>query len=470
MKPSEYALHDPIAAIATALVPSALGIVRTSGAGSIELASAAFSRSEALLKAEGNTLVHGWILAEDGTRIDEVMAAVYRAPRSFTGEDSVEFTGHGGPAAVLEVYKRLLQAGFRGAERGEFTFRSFVHGKCDLTRAEAVREIIEARTGGARSRAAGRLSGSLEREIEEARKIILSALAAIEVEIEYPEDEETTAGAWDPALTTAALEKLKILESTWSSERLYREGARVVIAGKTNAGKSSLFNALLKEERAIVSDIHGTTRDWLESGSDFAGIPVNLYDTAGIRHTADAVEAEGVQRSLNLASEADVLIYLVDSTAGMTAEDRALLNEGIQGDATGSKAPVVIAWNKADKPGTLAPPEPGSLGAETLVQISAKTGTGISDLVRAAAGILMEKAGGATRANSAALGSERQKAAVHSAVLALDHAFRAAEQGFPMDAIAQDLEDALGALGEITGETTPADILDEVFSGFCVGK
>jgi len=463
MKPSEYALNDPVAAIATALVPAALGIVRTSGAGCIELLAPCFSRPRSLLEAAGNTLVHGWLVdpAADNRKVDEVVLSVYRAPKSFTGEDAVEITGHGGPAVVLAVFRLLVSAGFRPAEKGEFTFRSFANGKTDLTRSEAVREIIDARTDTARAHAADRLSGSISDEIHRIKDRVLHALAAIEVQIEYPEDEETTKGAFDAPLISGALADLARLESTWASERLYGDGSRVVLAGRTNAGKSSLFNALLKQERAIVSDIHGTTRDWLESWADFGGIPVRLFDTAGLRKTGDVIEAEGVERSRSLALDADLVLYLVDGTVGLDANDRQFFG----GTGTGFP-PCILVWNKSDRADALAVPQTDV----TLPEIraaSAKTGNGIADLVNTSVRLLL---GGKDQIRETSLGTERQKNAVHTARSFLSNALRAAEEGFPMDAVSQDLEDALSSLGEITGEVTSADVLDTVFSGFCVGK
>jgi tRNA modification GTPase len=472
MKPSEYALDDPIIAIATALVPAALGIVRASGKGCVELVARRFSRPDALLRAEGNTLVYGWILdGEKGQRIDEVMLAVYRAPKSFTGEDSVEIIGHGGPSVVLAVYRLLIEEGFRAAEKGEFTFRAFANGKTDLTRAEAVREIIDAKTDTARSHAADRLSGSIEGEITRIKNLVLQALAAIEVQIEYPEDEETTKGAFDAKAVTEAFSQLEILESSWAAEKLYHDGARIVLAGRTNAGKSSLFNTLLKEERAIVSDIPGTTRDWLESWIDFGGIPVRLFDTAGLRHTDDDIEAEGVQRSRSLASGADLILYVVDGTEGLDDGDRLFLSE--TGPAGTENPPLILVWNKSDKVGASPVPQADRAGEiRAVCALSAKNGTGVAELTETAKNILLgeQYTGGQKRTRSTGLGTERQKTAVRNAISFLRHASDAAERGFPMDAVAQDLEDALSVLGEITGEITSSDILDTVFSGFCVGK
>src|SRR5574344_1050904 len=308
-----YTPEEPIAAIATALAPAALGIIRTSGKNCIELVSKICSRPKALLSASGNTTVYGWIIdaADSSRRIDEVIASVYRAPKRFTGEDMVEISCHGGTAVVTAIYNLLIKNGFRPAERGEYTFRAYINGKTDLTRAEAVREIIDAKTDVSRSRAAGRLAGNLYEAIDGVKKRIVDTLASIEVEIEYPEDEETIADTFDRAGGEQAEKSLSELASSWAGEKLYQDGARVVLCGRTNAGKSSLFNALLKEDRAIVSDIAGTTRDWLESWVSFDGIPARLFDTAGLRKTDDFIEQKGVERTKDLSKDADIVLYLM---------------------------------------------------------------------------------------------------------------------------------------------------------------
>lgn len=469
MSTREYDFDSPIAAIATALVPAALGIVRVSGKDAVNRIAPFFSRPKALVSAHGNTLVYGWLTEADGTRIDEVMIAVYREPASFTGEESAEITCHGGPAVVLSVYRCMIQAGFRAAGRGEFAMRAFLNGKTDLARAEAIREIIDSRTDMARGHAAERLSGSLSREINAIRDMVIQALAALGVEIEYPEDEDTVKGAFDTEIVIRARERIEQIEGAWASEKLLRDGATVVLAGQTNAGKSSLFNILLKEDRAIVSDIHGTTRDWLEAEADFAGIPVRLYDTAGIRETLDRIEAEGVDRTKSLASRADLILYIIDGSAGITKEDTAFLNS-----CTGTA--VLPVWNKNDRADNSCLPIVHFGDRDvTAARVSAHTGEGIHELIEQVRIRLTDNASTGTTegigdTRGPAPGSERQKQALTAARAFLEHACTAEKEGFPLDAVAQDLEDALGALGEITGETTPEDILDAVFSSFCVGK
>lgn len=493
-----YTPEEAISSIATALAPAALGIVRLSGKNCIELVSKVFSRPKALLAAPGNTLVYGWI-QEGGEslplataselssatpsprgeapktpkRIDEVMLAVYRAPKSFTGEDMVEIFCHGGPAVVTAIQTLMLKSGFRQALRGEYTFRAYINGKTDLTKAEAVKEIIDSHTDAGRSHAVGRLSGSLFEEIDSIKKLIVDTLAAIEVEIEYPEDEETIADTFDRKDIELARDRLQTLADSWKGEKLYQDGARVVLAGRTNAGKSSLFNAILKEERAIVSDIEGTTRDWLESWASINGIPVRLFDTAGLRETDDVIEAQGVELSRNLASDADLVLYLIDSTTKPTAEDEEFIKN--------CKEPLIVVWTKSDKV------ENGVLGAAPLgegvasnevrargrhsplqIQISSKTGTGIPLLFAQIAKILTS--GLTTDREQAGLGSARQRDSVAEALENVKHALISADDNYTLDAVVQDLEEALNCLGEVTGDVTPDDVLGSIFANFCVGK
>ena len=482
MNASQYTPEESISSIATALAPAALGIVRTSGKDCIQLLSKVFSRPKALLQAPGNTLVYGWIKDGD-SRIDEVMLAVYKAPKSFTGEDMVEIFCHGGPAVVTAIQNLMLKSGFRAANRGEYTFRAFINGKTDLTKAEAVKEIIDSHTDASRSHAVGRLAGSLFEEIDSIKKLIIDTLAAIEVEIEYPEDEETIADSFDKTDLETAQKRLKSLVDSWKSEKLYQDGARVVLAGRTNAGKSSLFNAILKEERAIVSDIEGTTRDWLESWASINGIPVRLFDTAGLRQTDDVIEARGVELTKNLATDADVVLYLIDSTVGPNDDDKTFIQNCTE--------PLIVVYNKADKnqgggslplapkssPENLAPvfsatpSESMSLSGLTRqspIYISAKTGSGLKDLFAQITKILT--AGLSTEREQAGLGSARQKTAVQEALECVEHALESAQDNYTLDAVVQDLEDSLDALGEVTGDVTPDDVLGSIFANFCVGK
>lgn len=463
MDNTSYTPEEPIAAIATALAPSALGIIRLSGKNSIELLSKLFSRPKALLEADGNTIVYGWIKDGDN-RIDEVLVSVFKAPKSFTGEDMAEISCHGGTAVISTIFNLLLKNGFRQAERGEYTFRAYINGKADLTKAEAIREIIESRTDSSRGRAAGRLAGSLYEEISSIKKLIVDTLAAIEVEIEYPEDEETIADAFDRDGIVEAISRLKSLNDSWKSEKLFQDGARIVLCGKTNAGKSSLFNSMLKEDRAIVSDIEGTTRDWIESWISIDGIPARLFDTAGLRATDDYVEQVGVERTHDLSEDADVILYLADSTAQLNDEDLTFLKD--------FKIPVVFVWNKIDKAEnkSMLSDEAKKMipSLKKEIYISAKNSAGIDELTKSLKAILTE--GKESTRQQAGLGSARQKAAVEQALECVEHALVAADDNYTLDAVVQDLEDSLDFIGEITGEVTPDDVLGSIFSNFCVGK
>ncbi|MDY4151979.1 MAG: tRNA uridine-5-carboxymethylaminomethyl(34) synthesis GTPase MnmE [Treponema sp.] len=461
MENIKYAPEEPICAIATALAPGALGIIRCSGKNSISLVSKIFSRPKALLSAAGNTLVYGWILFNN-SKIDEVMLSVYRAPKSFTGEEMIEISCHGGVGVVSEIFQILLKSGFRQAERGEFTFRSFINGKADLTKAEAIREIIESKTQESRSHAAGRLSGNLFQEINSIKQLIIDTLAAIEVEIEYPEDEETIADNFNSSKLKEAEIRLSKLNDSWKSEKLYQDGVRLVLCGKTNAGKSSLFNAILKEERAIVSDIEGTTRDWIESFASIEGLPARLFDTAGIRETQDLIEAQGVQLTKNLSEDADLILYTVDSKQGLTNDDETFLKQ--------IEKPFILVWNKSDLNQNI------SLSKEqkdafpffkSEVKISAKTQEGFSELYKKIRNSFAQNL--STDRNQAGLGSSRQKKSVEEALEAIQHAIKTSGD-YALDAVVQDLEDSLDALSEITGEICADDILSSIFSNFCVGK
>lgn len=465
MDTTGYAPEEPIAAIATALAPSALGIIRVSGKNSIEQLSHIFSRPDVLRSAPGNTIVYGWI-TDGGKKIDEVLVSVFRAPKSFTGEDMAEVSCHGGSAVVMSIFNLILKNGFRKAQRGEYTFRAYINGKTDLTKAEAVREIIESRTDSGCGRAAGRLAGNLFKEIEDIKNLIVKTLAEIEVEIEYPEDEETIADSFNSEGLVEAAARLKSLKDSWKSEKLYQDGARIVLCGKTNAGKSSLFNLILKEDRAIVSDIEGTTRDWIESWISVDGIPARIFDTAGLRATDDTVEQAGVERTVDLSADADVILYVADSTQKIECADLEFLG--------GFSKPVLFVWNKTDRISASEKPCLSDSAKKLIpslrceLYISAKTASGIDALIQEIKSVL--SAGVETSREHAGLGSARQKEIVSQALECVEHALFAARDNYTLDAVVQDLEDSLDFLGEVTGEITPDDVLESIFSRFCVGK
>ena len=457
MKLFSYGDGSPITAFATVPGRSALTLIRCSGKGTHELAAKIFSLPEKLTQADGNTVIHGWIVAHNEC-VDDVLVSVFRAPKSYTGEDSLDISCHGGNAAGQAVMTALRAVGFRDALPGEFTFRAFMNGKLDLTRAESVMELVSARTDKARGNAVNRLSGVLEKEISAIKKKLVEVLSGAEIFLDYSDDEisasvEEIAGRLPgEKLAREALARLQKLAQSWRLERIYQEGILAVIVGRPNSGKSSLFNLLLKEERSIVTEIPGTTRDWIEAWVSIGGIPVRLADTAGLRDSSDLVEKIGVERSRNLLETADIVLYLIDGEAGITNEDTLLIDS--------LAIPHIVIWNKTD----IAP------APDEVLAVSAKTGEGIAELLESIQTAIAVNAENADSAVSASLGTERQKNLVDTAVTALQEALNLAEKGEPLDLVSPLLREAVNALGEITGEVSTADILEEMFSKFCVGK
>ena len=361
----------------------------------------------------------------------------------------------------------LKSAGFRNALPGEFTFRAFTNGKLDLTKAESVMELVSAKTDTSRRHAVARLCGSLETEIGEIKKLLVQVLSGAEIYLDYSEDEisadadEAEGKLPNQDIALAALARLQKLSASWQIERIYQEGLTVVIAGRPNSGKSSLFNALLKEDRSIVTEVPGTTRDWIEAWVSVEDIPVRLIDTAGLREAADSVEKLGVQRSRELLKEAEIVLYLIDGTQGVTKEDRDFCAE------YGEQKPFLLLWNKAD----IAPlPQNSEFADNSVISVSAKTGEGLDGLYAALASAIQGQAGFTEHDLSAAIGTQRQKKLVDASAAALEEALALARREEPLDLIAPLLREAVNALGEITGEVSTADILEEMFSRFCVGK
>jgi tRNA modification GTPase len=486
---AQYGDDSPIAAFATVPGKSALTMIRCSGKGAIALLSCVFSPGK-IINAPGNTVLHGWIISANEkhgglpcglpsanyTLIDEVLVSVFRAPKSYTGEDSVDISCHGGPVTGQAVMETLKAAGFRDALPGEFTFRAFMNGKLELTRSESVMELVSAKTETGRRRAVMRLSGALEREINEIKKLLVEVLSSAEIFLDYSEDEieadndEITGKLQKRDAALVALARLKKLGSSWKYERVIQEGVTVVIAGRPNAGKSSLFNLLLKEDRSIVTPVPGTTRDWIESWISIEGIPIRLIDTAGLRESADPVEKAGVERSLQLLEEAELVIYLIDGAEGVTGEDLGLITgKKEMGTENRLLKRLLILWNKSDIASMPRLPLPAACKP---ISFCTKTGEGLLELHAAIVSSLQKRelADPESDPRNAALGSARQKKLVDAATAALEEALYLAEREEPLDLIAPLLREAVDALGEITGEVSTADILEEMFSNFCVGK
>ena len=505
MEKAVYGDKTPIAALASPPGEGALAVIRTSG--SIENLAEVFSRPKELLSASGNTVIHGWLLEPNvqasqeknlpgknphkkssRKKIDEVLLSVYRAPKTYTGEDGVDISCHGGIATVKAVMAVLKKAGFREALPGEFSFRAFMNGKLDLTRAESVMELVSSKTGKGMDLALRRLSGILEKEISSIKALLMEVLAGTEIYLDYTEDEFSGSNNDEEAgrlpqkeLALEAQRRLKHLAELWQRERIYSEGALVVLAGRPNAGKSSLFNYLLREDRSIVTDTPGTTRDWIEAQISIEEIPVRLADTAGIRETSSLGEAEkiGIERSRELIENANLVLYIIDGVDGITSEDRNFVSNYINSFAQGK---IILLWNKADiEPLPLTLPDDP---AYPILAVSAKTGEGIGELCRITAELL---GGGAVQSermddgltvsikesgfiNSPGPGSLRQKELIDSALTAIEEALALSESGEPLDLIAPLFRSAVNSLGEITGEVYHDDILELMFSRFCVGK
>ena len=452
-------LDDTIAAIATAPGIGAIGIVRMAGPRAFEVAAAVFCPHGGREVAElpGGRVVFGHIVdpgaagAPDGGRgfVDEGLLLTFRSPRSYTGQDAVELQVHGGPAVLRTVLEACLGQGARAAEPGEFTLRAVAAGRLDLAQAESVLAMVEARSDAARRQASVGLSGALSAAIDAAQRELTSAYAAVLASLDYPEEGVPEAQVEVPvALARSRLERLL---ATADAGRFAMRGARMAIVGRPNAGKSSLLNALLGYERAIVADAPGTTRDYLEAPLELGRVSVTAVDTAGLRATEDAVEAHGVQRSRQLAAAADVVVALVDGARPLDPEDRELVG-ALDRDRTiwvASKADRPRAWDDRDLGVSVRP-------------VSSATGAGLDELRRDLEARLLGDAAG----EETWVTSERQAEALRDAVTALDRV-----PGAPADLQGLDLETALRALARITGRGDVAeDTLAEVFARFCVGK
>ena len=455
----DYSFEDSILAIATSLTPQALSILRGSGKDCIKIIAKVFSLPDVLLNSEGNKIHVGWII--DGKiKLDQVVVTIYKAPKSFTGEDSVEITCHGSPYITTSIYNLLLRTGFRQAEKGEFSFRSFLNGKINLTQAEAIRLLTSSKTEHEAKLALNNLSNNLFYAINEIKNELLDLIAMIDVALEYPEEEIDFDEKTFFEVLYKIIEKIDALLKKWKVDKLFIEGAKVVIAGRANAGKSSLFNVLLNEERSIVSDIEGTTRDYIDSNLNFKGIPITLYDTAGIRHTKDIIEKIGLERSFKIIEEAALILYLIDGE---------VKSEDIDFFSSLSKPCIVvltkidinISSDKVYK--TLK-----ELKINHIIKISSKTHVGIEELIETSYKQLCQKDEDSEDTEES-ITSSRQKELLTKTMEHLNLIKENRNLNY-LDIIMQHLQEALNVLGEITGEVRSDDILDAIFSQFCVGK
>ena len=461
-----------IAAIATPPGEGGIGVIRISGPDAALIAGRVFrlpsGKTPKLTSQRSHRLIFGQIVdPSDASTIDEVLLGWMAAPNTFTREDTVEISCHGGPVPVRETLRVVLAAGARPAERGEFTLRAFLNGRLDLTQAEAVLQVISARTSDGLHLAVDDLGGSLAKRIAPARAAVLSLLAWLDAAADFPEDEIPPVDL-DVELTLAEATLSEIIAGSQRG-MLYQDGARVALVGKPNVGKSSLLNALLRVERAIVTPIAGTTRDLITETATIAGVPVTLLDTAGIAETADLVEQLGIERSRDALTNAAAVVLVLDGSTPPSDEDLAvarLVSERLPDPGT-ANPPAVIAINKRDLPEradqTVATE---LLPGVRIVELSGRTGEGLDALEEALVAAISGEA-----ANSApALVTARQRAALERAYEHPREAIAAREMGAPHDLLAIDVRAAMRAIGEVTGESIDEAVLTEIFTRFCIGK
>lgn len=442
---------DTIAAISTPPGEGAIAVLRISGPEALSVAGRLFEGRRAAHELSGRKLHRGAFADAEG-RIDEGLLAVFRAPRSYTGEDMAEVHCHGGVLVAARMLEAVLRAGARAAEPGEFTRRAFLNGKMDLTQAEAVMDVIRAQTPRALRAAEEQLAGRLGRETETLREQLLQIVAHVEAWIDFPEEGiDPHTGQVLAADIRDAARRTDTLLSTATEGRILREGVRLVLCGAPNAGKSSLLNRLLGFERAIVHELPGTTRDTIEEPASLRGLPFRITDTAGLRETDDPVEREGVERAREAMARADIVLRVVDATAEPAPEP-----------ADGE----IVALNKMD----LLPAKIENRKSiiDNFLPISCRTGKGIAELVDA---VVAQATGGrAAEAPSLAAINARHQACLIRAKEGLEAAAAALESGTPPEFLAAHLRGALDAVGEVTGAAGAEEILGRIFSTFCIGK
>ena len=455
-------MSDTIAAIATAQAPSAIGILRLSGPDTCAILDGVFcpKNGKPMSAQDGRNMVYGTLLDSAGRVIDNALCVLFRAPNSYTGEDCAEIHCHGSPIVLNEGLTSLFSKGARQAKGGEFTRRAFLNGRMDLIQAEAVVDLIDAETAEAARNAVGQLSGTLSRTVDEIYEALMAVVSRFYAVVDYPdEDIEDLQRAELLDTLRRSENKLQELLATFSRGKLLKSGVPTVILGKPNAGKSSLLNALLGYERAIVTDVAGTTRDTVEEKVRLDHVLLRLIDTAGIRETADSVEKIGVERSRIAAGKASLALLVMDGSAPLDAEDESAIAvaEGV--------ANLVVIVNKADLPRRI---DVGALADrfDNVISLSAKTGEGITTLTDHITSLY--PAG--TTAQGELLTNARQADAVSRAWNAVREARSALRIGMTPDVVLSDAENALSALGELNGKSLREDLVATIFSRFCVGK
>jgi len=446
--------NDVIAAISTPPGEGGIAIVRLSGAYSWSIAAQVFKRKKEYEPRPWRIYL-GYVVDSGGNVIDECLATFFKGPKSFTGEDLVELSVHGGSFVAGRVLECLITKGARLAGPGEFTKRAFLNGRLDLSQAEAVIDVIRASNDVALRNAGQQLRGLLSREISEARHLLLNAMAKIEASIDFPEHDI-------PAVTNKDIQqfldeaRLKISElvNTTRAGRVAKDGLRVALVGRPNVGKSSLLNRLAGQERAIVTDIAGTTRDTVEVDINIGGVLISLIDTAGLRESSDIVESMGIARTEAAMEQAEVLLVLVDGSSSLTAEDLQILS-----NTEGRKRLVVLT--KADQP------QQANLSEQESISVSSLTGKGIPELRQYLSGVARTAIG---PGDSVLVTNLRHVAVLQDALKALLSAISSVIEQWDLDVVAVEIREAYERLGEISGETVTADVADVIFSQFCIGK
>lgn len=465
-------MEDTIAAIGTAIGESGIGIIRISGPKSEAVIEELFMpiNRDNWLNRESHKLYLGHIRTAPGNNeiIDQALVVIMKKPRSYTGEDVAEIHCHGGFLVVRSVLEAVLKTGVRLAEPGEFTKRAFLNGKLDLAQAEATIDLIRAKSVPGLKVAAAQLRGRLSQEVDYCQEQVLKILAYLEAAIDFPEDEiEVLPDEEMESISQDVIQRLEKLLAGFHQGRIFQEGLKTVILGKPNVGKSSLLNAILGRERAIVTEIPGTTRDLIEEYVDLGGIPLKLIDTAGVRLTEDIVEKIGVERTKEVVKEADLVLLVLDAATGVTGNDELvwqLVRE--------AGVPLLILLNKIDLDKVMVDKKAladrfGEDGID-IIEISALTGYGLPELEAKVR--LMVGMGEAKLDQEVLISRLRHQASISKAIDHLKEFLRALKEGYPEDFLTIDLRAAWEALGEINGKTVGEDVIDKIFSEFCLGK
>jgi tRNA modification GTPase len=452
-------ISDTIVAIATPPGVGAISIVRVSGPAAIAIAEGAFRGNARLSEASSHTIHFGRFVDKNSDLVDEVLVSIFRTPTSYTGEDMAEVNCHGGAYVTRKVLATLIEGGARLADPGEFTKRAFLNGKMDLSQAEAVADLISAGSEKALRNSHAQLRGKLGGRIGTVRADLLQTCALLELQLDFSEEDVALAPLESVGVALQkSIVELESISSSFKLGRILRDGAAVAIVGRPNVGKSSLFNRLLMEERSIVSSSPGTTRDFLEESVEIAGMEVRLFDTAGLRVSSDAVEAEGVQRTKSVIGSSDLVLLVVDSSIESTVS--ADLLEIVS--ASGQDTKVVVVVNKIDLCSKSAARNP------VHVEVSAVTGEGLPSLRNEISNRLIGE--GLADEPEYCLSSGRHRDAIARSRQHLRVALSTLQSGTPLEFVESELLMAASAIGEITGEVTTDEILETIFSKFCIGK